>query len=192
MTGAYNKSFNELNLAGKGLTKVPNFEKYLTWSYRDDIWSINLMNNDISEVDGELFKYFPNLKELNLSYNKIEKLDLDLTFLKELQIHKNNIKKLNIENIKTLNTLNIWYNDLTSLVDIRLPKNIKTLELQHNKLTDLLWVSKLKKLEKLKLEFNELEDKNLWEIKDLENIKYITVKNNKLSKKLEDELEKIK
>lgn len=182
----YSKEFHELNLSNQKLTQVPNFEKYLTGSYIDNVWSINLMSNNIKEVNGEYFKYFPNLKEVNLSYNKIEKIKLEHNFIQDLKLHKNNLKKVDLKGLIKLNNLNLWYNELLSLNDVVLPKSIKVLELQHNKLTDLNWIWKLKKIEKLKVEFNELEDIDLQSITWLEKLKFISVGQNKLSKKAEE------
>ncbi len=181
----YSEEFHELNLAAQELTNVPNFEKYLTWSYIDNVWSINLMNNNIKEVDWKIFKYFPNLKELNLSYNKIEKITLEHNFIQNIKLHKNSLKKVDLNWLKKLNTINLWYNNILSLNDLWLPKNIQSLELQHNKLVDIEWILEFKNLEILKLEFNELEDEDLNKLDELKQLKHISTWFNKTTKKIE-------
>jgi len=86
---------------------VPNFEKYLTGTYIDDVWSINLSNNKITEIDSSLFEYFPNLKELNLSYNEIEEANIAHNFLQDLKLHKNMLLEVDLAGTSKLNLLNL-------------------------------------------------------------------------------------
>lgn len=188
LISSYDNEFHELKLSWQELTQVPNFEKYLTWSYVYDVWSIDLSGNDIINVDWELFKYFPNLKEVNLSYNRIEKIELEHIFIQDLKLHKNMLKEVYLESLSKLNSLNLWYNELLSWKSIKLPNTLKILELQHNKLEDIYWFSKLENLDILKLEFNSLEDIDMVEIKDLKKLKTITVAKNNLSKNLEEKI----
>jgi len=186
----YSEEFHELNLAGQELTQVPNFEKYLTWSYIDNVWSIDLSQNDIEKVNWDLFNYFPNLKELNLSYNKIKEVSLNHNFLQDVKLHKNMLTNADLSWLKKLNAVNLGYNELKTWNDIKLPNSVKTLELQHNKLEDLSWIPKLNNLSKLKVEFNNLENEDMIELKDLKMLKFISAKFNKLSKNLEDKFMK--
>jgi len=188
LINSYKKEFHELNLANKELTQVPNFEKYLSGSIIDDVWSINLQANKITEIDAEKLKFFPNLKELNISYNTLSTLNLSDVPLDILYAHKNKLTTVNIEKLNTLSTLNLGYNELKSWNDIKLPTALVTLELQHNKLDDLYWIESLLKLEKLKFEFNNLEDDDMNVLLNLDNISNITATYNKLSKKVEDKI----
>lgn len=182
---SYSSEFHDLDLSNRELTMVPNFEKYLTGTYIDDVWSINLSNNKITEIDSSLFEYFPNLKELNLSYNEIEEANIAHNFLQDLKLHKNMLLEVDLAGTSKLNLLNLWYNELKSWDDIKLPKHITTLELQHNSLEDIKWLDKLESLEVLKLEFNVLEDNDMWLLKELKSLEKITVLKNKLSEELE-------
>jgi Leucine-rich repeat (LRR) protein len=137
LTGAYVNEFHELNLAGKELTAVPDFEKYLTGSYIYDVWSINLQSNNIKKIDSSVFDFFPNLKEINLSYNKIEEIKLDTLPIEKLLLHKNQIKEADFESLEKLVELNIGYNKIESTKELKLPKSLQSLELQHNKLEDI-------------------------------------------------------
>jgi hypothetical protein len=114
LINSYKKEFHELNLANKELTQVPNFEKYLSGSIIDDVWSINLQANKITEIDAEKLKFFPNLKELNISYNTLSTLNLSDVPLDILYAHKNKLTTVNIEKLNTLSTLNLGYNELKS------------------------------------------------------------------------------
>ena len=185
LSWSYNKITHELNLSNQDLTQVPNFEKYLTWSYISDVWSIDLSNNSINEIDSEVFKYFPNLKELNLSYNEIEYIKLKHNFIQDLKLHKNNLTKVDLDSLVKLNTINLWYNELLSWKDISLPKSIVSLELQHNKLDNINGINKFTNLETLKLEFNSLEDNDLEKLSWLKNLNYISLWFNKLTKERE-------
>lgn len=185
LIGAYVNEFHELDLAGMELTAVPNFEKYLTGSYIYDVWSVNLQSNNIKKIDSSVFDFFPNLKEVNLSYNEIEKITLTDLPIEKLLIHKNEIESADLEGLEKLKEVNIWYNELESFKDIELPDSLEVLELQHNKLEDIIWVEKLTGLNKIKLEFNELEDTDMVLLKDLKKLKFISVGKNKLSEDIE-------
>jgi Leucine-rich repeat (LRR) protein len=57
-----------------------------------DIWSIDLSNNKITDINAD-YGCLPNLQEINLAYNQITHIKNlgKLTFLKKLELHKNNI-----------------------------------------------------------------------------------------------------
>ena len=186
LTWSYNKNFHELDLSNKNLDEIPDFKKYLTWAYKDDVWSIILQNNNIENVDFTRFKFFPNLKEVNLSYNNITEITINHPYLNTLLLHKNKIKNINLEWSNLIQNLNLWYNELESLKDSNLPINIKNIELQHNKLIDLTWIEKLELIEKVKFEFNKLEDDDMFVFKDLKNVINISFGYNQLSEKMED------
>jgi Leucine-rich repeat (LRR) protein len=186
LTGAYISEFHELNLSKKNLTMIPNFEKYLTGSYKYDVWNINLQSNQIGIVNEDYFNYFPNLKRINLSYNKIKKVKLSKLPIEKLYIHKNEIKKADLGALTRLTDINLWYNKLKKWKYALLPNTIKILELQHNELEDIKWVEKLKDLESIRVEFNKLEDLDMVVLKDLKNMRFISAGENKLSKKLID------
>jgi len=183
---AYRQEFHELDLMSKDLTGVPNFEKYLTWTYKYDVWSITLQDNKIKNIPSELFEYFPNLKELNLSYNQIEEITLNNLPLETLLIHKNKINKFNLKWLNKLTDLNIWYNNIKSLKDNKLPNTIQNLELQHNSLEDISILDKLENLITLKLEFNSLQDQDMIVLQNLKNLIFVSIAKNKLSEKLEE------
>lgn len=102
--------------------------------------------------------YYINLKELDISKNKIEKLPKnigDLSNLKKLNISNNEIKKLpkEIENLKNLEVLNISYNKIELLnPNIKFLEKLNSFDASNNP---------LKELTKVISELNDLEFLNL-------------------------------
>jgi len=48
---------------------MPDFEKYMTGSWLQDIYTIDLSDNDIQRIPEGTFDIFPNLKAIDLSSN---------------------------------------------------------------------------------------------------------------------------
>lgn len=189
LTWAFNNKLHMLDLSNQNLTRIPDFKKYLTWAILDNVWYINLMSNNIEYIDADRLTIFPNLKELNLSYNKIKEVKLDHNFISKIELHKNEITKVDLTGLTNLKEVNLGYNKITSLDNIKLNKNITNLQLQHNQLTDLNNIWEYKDLSSLKLEFNKLIDKNFASLDWLDKLKFITVKYNDISKDLEKSFE---
>jgi len=189
LTGAFDTKFHTLDLSNQNLTRLPDFKKYLTGAILDDVWDINLMSNNIKKIDSDRLAIFPNLSEVNLSYNKIKEVNLNNTFISKIQLHKNEITKVDLTGLTNLKEVNLGYNKITSLDNIILNKKITNLQLQHNQLTDLNNIWEYKDLSSLKLEFNKLIDKNFVNLDWLDKLKFITVKYNNLSKDLEKSFE---
>lgn len=142
-----------------------------------------MSNNSIDDIDTNKFKYFPNLKEINLSYNNLENITLEHNFLQELKLHKNKLTKVDLSWLTNLNTLNLWYNELLRWDDMKLSNKLKTLELQHNNLEDLNWIEESINIDTLKLEFNNLEELDLKVLQNFKNLKIITLWWNELIRK---------
>lgn len=186
---SYSTGFHELDLSRKDLTELPNFELYLTWSYKYDVWSINLQDNNLEDIDATYFDYFPNLQEINLSYNNITwDVSINHLFLQKLLLHKNKISNVNLSWSVALSDLNLWYNEFKTLEGSILPKSITNLELQHNSLENLSWIDKLESLSTIKFEFNKLEDTDLAVIKNLKYLMNISFWENLLTEKMEEVL----
>ncbi len=174
----YLPKFHHLDLRSKNLGKMPNICEMVAWTnYEYDIWSIDLADNNIDKIDTDL-SCLKNLSELNFSFNKISKIEnLDwLSFIKKLDLWNNEISTIAwLDNLKTLNDLHLWYNKITKTTWLEKLTNLISLKLQHNEIYDLEWVKDLVNLEELKLEFNKLEEIDLKQLMNLKKLKIITV-----------------
>lgn len=182
----YNIEFHYLNLKSKNLDKIPDICNMIKGTnYIDDIWSINLSNNKLTKINIDL-SCLKNLQELNLSFNKIRKIEnlKELTFIKKLDLGNNEISKIdNIDKLTTLTDLHLWYNKIISTNWLEKLVNLTSLKLQHNEISNLSWLKYLSKLTELKLEFNKLNDENLKDITNLSNLKILTLWENNWIKK---------
>jgi len=192
LTGAFNAKLHTLDLSNQELTRIPDFKKYLTGAILDDVWDVNLMSNKIEKIDSDRLAIFPNLSEVNLSYNKIKEVKLNNNFISKIQLHKNEIVSADLTWLPNLKEVNLGYNKITTLDNIKLDKKIENIQLQHNQLSDLNNISEYKNLNSLKLEFNKLIDSDLQSLDWLDKLKFITVKFNELSKNVEEGFEKMK
>ena len=102
---------NELHLTNCDLTEFPDRICKLSHS----LAILDLSNNKIRKVDPRLAITFRNLKQLNLSCNEIRVIPLELVFIKTLlhfDISRNQIKKIpfTIGLMKSLKQLNLSHN----------------------------------------------------------------------------------
>jgi len=171
----YDSKLHFLNLSNKWLTWSIHFEKLLSWSnLKYDIWYIDMSMNKIKKVWNE-FSFFPNLKELNLSYNQIDYFWLTWSKLQKLYLHKNNLSNIDLSSLTQLSDINLGYNQFTWFKNIELPKNIYSIQLQHNKLKNLIWLEKLKNWRLLKVEFNNLPDNLVKKLKKIGSLSWFNV-----------------
>mgnify|MGYP002138430441 CR=1 FL=1 len=83
---------HHLDLRGKGYTSIPDICSVITPGQQaDDIWSIDLGNNEITSISVDL-SCLKNLSELNLGFNKIKKIQniAQLTWLNKLDLGNGN------------------------------------------------------------------------------------------------------
>lgn len=155
---------HHLDLRGKNFTQIPDICSVITPGQQaDDIWSIDLANNQIASISVDL-SCLKNLTELNLSFNKIKKIQniRQLTWLSKLDLGNNELTGIEgLETLERLQNLHLGYNQLTSTAGLEKLYNLRSLQLQRNKLTDIANLAQLKNLETLKLEFNELTDEDV-------------------------------
>lgn len=177
----YLKEFHHLNLRTKKLWEMPDICKMVKGTnYEYDIWSLDLADNEITEIDKDL-SCLKNLQDLYLSFNKIKEIDNleELNFIKKLDLGNNEITEIdNLDKLTTLSDLHLWYNKLNSTKWLEKLTNLTSLKLQHNEITDLSWVKNLSKLSELKLEFNKLDESDLKDISKFKKLKIITVAEN--------------
>lgn len=169
----YMRSSNELSFFNAGLTSIPSLTYNLDQETIDSTFYVDFTKNNISSISNNLYK-LPNINTLNLSYNKLKRFKnkKPLPVLNELHLHKNNISKVNISDAPMLHTLNLGYNNLTSIDSILNLTSLKVLHLQHNNISSIEGISKLENLEELHLEFNPITDFS--ELDKLKNLKIIT------------------
>jgi len=189
ITKNYTLQVHSLNLSSKWLTDMPDICAMVKWSkYEYDIWSVDIADNWFANIDKDL-SCLKNLSELNLSFNKITKIEnLDkLTFLKKLDLWNNELTSISwLDNLSNLIDLHLWYNKIVSTKWLEKLKNLKSLKLQHNTIDDLSWISWLVNLLELKLEYNSLSDSNLNQVPYIDKLKIITLAENKISKSIVD------
>lgn len=181
ITKNFDNKVHHLDLRTKKLSEMPNICEMVSWTnFEYDIWSIDLADNQIIEINSDL-SCLKNLQDLNLSFNKIIEIDNlnKLNFIKKLDLWNNQIIKIdNLDNLKTLNDLHLWYNKLTSTSGLERLTNLTSLKLQHNEISDISYLKDLSKLEELKLEFNNLTEESLKSMLPLKKLKIITVAEN--------------
>jgi Leucine-rich repeat (LRR) protein len=127
--------------------------------------SLNMQNKAIIKIDLSLAR-FHNLKVLNLSFNKIQKLEYIPPNLEELYVNGNAINEIGINQNKPLVNLihlgismnQIRQPALTQIVKVF--PNLFCLDISYNDLCDmnltLVWLMQLSKLRMLSLEGNPL------------------------------------
>lgn len=172
---------HHLDLRYKNFTQMPDICSVISpGKQADDIWSIDLGNNQITSIS-EDFSCLKNLSELNLGFNKINKIQnvRQLTWLSKLDLGNNKLTRIEgLDTLQRLQSLHLGYNQITSTAGLEKLVNLSSLQLQHNQLTDISDVSHLVNLETLKLEFNKLTDEDVIFIPSLKKLKIITVAEN--------------
>lgn len=163
-----------LDLSGLDLSKIPDLCSLLPVEIQSQLSQLDLSNNKIQSVNQDL-SCLQNLKWLDLSFNQITELVWlwNLPSLLDLRLAKNSIERLESEFFKqfpALQGLKLWYNKLKDVSALQQLKWLISLELQHNELASLLWLENLDKLERVKFEFNKLKEEQL---KYLDKLKYI-------------------
>jgi len=174
---------NHLDLREQNLTQIPSICADITWDMIYNIWSLDLSNNQLQKINYDL-SCLPNLKELNLSYNQISKIqNLDnLSSLSKLELQTNKLTSTKwLQKLSSLKELNLWYNEILDIKSLSNMTNILDLQLQHNQISDISDLSNLSNLESLKLEYNQISDESqLTTISKFPNLKRISLWMNQL------------
>ena len=127
----------------------------LTPAERYAVTEIDVENKYISNLSG--LQFFPNLKVLNCSHNRLTKLDVsENTVLQELVCWENQLTSLDVSQNTALQELACFENQLTSL-DVSQNPALQKLNCGHNRLTSLD-VSKNTELTYLKCSYNRLTE----------------------------------
>ena len=127
----------------------------LTPAERYAVTEIDVENKYTSNLSG--LQFFPNLKVLNCSHNRLTKLDVSKnTVLQELVCWENQLTSLDVSQNTALQELACFENQLTSL-DVSQNPALQKLNCGHNRLTSLD-VSKNTELTYLKCSYNRLTE----------------------------------
>ena len=127
----------------------------LTPAERYAVTEIDVENKYISNLSG--IQFFPNLKVLNCSHNRLTKLDVSKnTVLQELVCWENQLTSLDVSQNTALQELECFENKLTSL-DVSQNPALQKLSCWDNRLTSLD-VSKNTELTYLKCSYNRLTE----------------------------------
>ena len=127
----------------------------LTPAERYAVTEIDVENKYISNLSG--LQFFPNLKVLNCSHNRLTSLDVSKnTVLQELVCRENQLTSLDVSQNTALQELACFENQLTSL-DVSQNPALQKLNCGHNRLTSLD-VSKNTELTYLKCSYNRLTE----------------------------------
>ena len=127
----------------------------LTPAERYAVTEIDVENKYISNLSG--LQFFPNLKVLNCSHNRLTKLDVSKnTVLQELVCWENQLTSLDVSQNTALQELACFENQLTSL-DVSKNTELTYLKCSYNRLTELD-VSKNTELTYLDCGYNRLTE----------------------------------
>lgn len=136
---------------------------------------LNISHNNLEYIDASNFKGMDNMYSLDISYNKLSRLQLNNSFLGNLKaLYLNNNKLSNISetllNMKSLLYLDLSNNQISNLgdIDFSLLPNLQVLHLSHNNIKDFnIQTDSLQKLTDLNLSSNQMTEINLVNFKDL-------------------------
>lgn len=185
----YYPKYHALDLRNKGLSYLPDLCAVLTGIDLDNIWIIDASTNSIKDIDVNYW-CLKNLQEINLSYNKIEKIQnlSNNIFLQRLYLHMNKITKIEwLENSENIIELTLWYNEITKIEWLDKLANLEVLELQSNKIESIdEWLKNNNKLIVVKLENNLL--KSLKWLEPLKKIEFLSIWWNKIEQNIVDKI----
>ena len=143
-----------------------NGDNVLTPAERYAVKEIFVGNKNISNLYG--IQFFPNLKELDCSYNNLTSLDVsENTKLTELSCGDNQLKELNVSKNTQLKNLYCYGNNLTSL-DVSRNAKLTNMRCDVNRLTSLYLNQEMRQLECEENELTSLDVSKCTELYRLE------------------------
>ena len=129
----------DINMSAKNLKQIPDFNKIASWSYINEVVSINLLSNQIETLDWSKFKIFPNLQKINISFNNISKFkNLDNLNVNYIDLSKNKISNLDwIWDLSNIKNLNLNFNEISDVNKLTNLKSLVALHLAHNQIEEI-------------------------------------------------------
>jgi internalin A len=156
-----------------GANNCSNWEN--TYSYIQDALS------DANSPEGPVHFVDTNLKAaVENALGVTDPTPMDMLALKELHASKGEINNLiGLEYATNLQTLSIWYNQISDISPLSNLTNLQTLTLEGNRITDITPLSGLINLESLKLARNQIS--NILPLSNLTNLKILRLSENRIS-----------
>ena len=149
---AGNNALTEINLtANQKLTSLhleANYLQTLDIGHNKQLEDINLILNNLTEINGLN-------KTLNLSWNLLESLSVNLPGLKVLNVETNKLKELDVQGCSSLETMIAKLNELET-INLSTNTNLKYVTLSANQLKEIDLTNNVS-LEKLWLSSNSLK-----------------------------------
>ena len=167
------KNLNELIL---GFNQIEEISKE-NFQGLDKLDFIDLSQNKIFSFGQDLFFFLRNVKKLKLSSNRLRFFNESLETLEYLDLSFNNLTKINLSFLTSLNFLDLSHN--VKLVALNFTENVKVLNLSNRNSELILNFSTSSKLEEIDLSFNDLK---LLNENFFSNAKYLIKLNLKNSK----------
>jgi len=167
--------FKTLKLEDKENKKINNEEfKLITKLYIKNLKEIDLSDNKISDIDCLNQMILPHLESLNMSKNEIEKIDpiIDCIKLRKIDFSHNKISDiecLNNEILPYLESLNMSNNKIESIEVLSDYKKIKEIDVSNNNIRRIFSKFEFLELKKLNLKGNSFNKRKK---------EYIEFKNN--------------
>lgn len=159
-------SLNNLRILNLSLLKIVNLGQFISLKR---LTRLSLFRNSIETISLNAFEYLPHLEELDLSSNKINRLDrvfMNLKCLKVLRLNNNFLKTLNGGLFQGLNSLKELY-----LYENRLEKfdpknfeglNLDFLDLSNNfKIIDPSLFSEMNNVKRIKIKGTILKEESI-------------------------------
>lgn len=159
---------NILDLSGFNLKNIEFLEKWKHYVY------IFLKKNDIIQIN---IHGYDNLKWIDLSNCKLQKVNLNLINLEYLNLSNNNIQDIDNVECKNLKYLNLSNNTIKKLKNDF--KNLNHINLSKNILNDVYFLEDMKELEFIDANNNEIE--TFPDLSELSKLKVINMKYNKVT-----------
>ena len=175
--------FKTLSLEDKGNKKINNEEfKLITKLYIKNLKEIDLSDNKISDIDCLNQMILPHLESLNMSKNEIQKIDpiIDCIKLRKIDFSQNKISDIKClsKELPHLESLNMSKNEIQKIDPIIDCIKLRKIDFSHNKISDIKCLNNeiLPYLESLNMSNNKIV--RIEALSDYKKIKEIDVSNN--------------